>query len=484
MAQSKYASRNVDNTSELKQNLRYSDIGDLPDQTLLPIEGYQHRKCLPLELAFKSVKDLSNIDPKIETAKENSQHPSDGLTRDESAAIQMYTMEWSPHKTCVYYLLNRALRLANRELLKPWFNYLKLILSGLYKLESFKGTVWRGVKIDLSQEYPTGATFIWWGFSSCTLTLDILQSEVFLGTTGPRTLFNIHCENGKDIRYHSYLKKENEILLLPGRKFRVVGNVKIAPDAYVIELQEIVPKFPLLADPTDMSGMTGEGDDEGVLQSMGSYVQDIIRKRRTSSSIEINGQQLNDQDIELVANELKLNRNWRTMDLASNGITDSSVNYLCEGLNNNCKLSVLYVCNNRISDRGTKSIARTLQTQRTLQELSLTGNGITDRSCDTLADMLKVNEALERLLLSENEITDKGIHYILHALTNVNDTLKELDLRKNQLTDKCIDDIVEMLERNSTLTTLNLQENHISEQGQQRIKKAAKKNKNLTELQL
>ena len=80
-----------------------------------------------------------------------------GLTRDEVAAINLYTQE-----DCgVYSRLNTALRSSDRQHVKPYFRYLRLLLGGLRKLPAYRGSVWRGVKLDLA------AT--WTGFwSSCS----------------------------------------------------------------------------------------------------------------------------------------------------------------------------------------------------------------------------------------------------------------------------------------------------------------------------
>ncbi|CAF1162260.1 unnamed protein product [Didymodactylos carnosus] len=489
------------NIPKRKQNLRFSDIGNLPHQTLLPIDGYQHRKLLPLELALKSVTNLQpNVDQKVEVALHNCLYLSENLTQDESAAIQIYTMEWAPHETCVYYLLNQLLRLEDREPLKPWFNYLKLILTGLYKLASFKGTVWRGVKLDLSREYPKDKVFIWWGFSSCTESLEVLQSEHFLGKTGHRTLFSIECLDGKEIQRHSYLRKEREILLLPGRKFRVKGLVEMAPNAHVIQLIEIIPKFPLLADPFVTSEPVLMGGEKrttstSLLSKPGyftaddrdgsrSTVEEIITQHRSSAVVEIYRQQLNNRDMELLKNELRSNESWSKLDLSFTNITENGVHDLCEGLRENRTLSTLHVYGNRIADSGAISIAQTLKKHPTIKDLSLVRNDITDDSCDALGAMLKVNYTLERLVLSENDITDVGIEHILHALANVNDSLKELDLRRNCLTDRCIDDVVQMLQHNRTLTYLDVRDNKLSKGGKNRIEEAAQDNDVLTDLYL
>ncbi|CAF4258006.1 unnamed protein product, partial [Rotaria sordida] len=118
----------------------------------------------------------------------------------------------------LYLLLNQSLRSKNREELKPWFSFLKLFLTGLYKLQSKSGIVWRGVRgIDLSSKYKTGTKFTWWEVSSCTTYIEVLESDQFLGKHGQRTLFSIECINGKSIVAHSYFKNaEKEIVLIPG----------------------------------------------------------------------------------------------------------------------------------------------------------------------------------------------------------------------------------------------------------------------------
>ncbi|CAF1507726.1 unnamed protein product [Rotaria sordida] len=155
-------------------------------------------------------------------------------------------MEWAPQEECLYYVLNGTLRAENRQNLKPWFLYLKLVLTALGRLPSKHRFVYRGVKCDLRQDYSKGETIIWWGFSSCTSTMDILQNEQFLGKTGPRTIFTIECESGKDIRKHSYFQNEDEILLPAARQFEVVSCLDQGGGLYMIQLKETEPPYPLI----------------------------------------------------------------------------------------------------------------------------------------------------------------------------------------------------------------------------------------------
>ncbi|CAF4195383.1 unnamed protein product, partial [Adineta steineri] len=227
-------------------NPRFLDANEEPNQVLLPIRGYAKEPLLSLEEAVKPVYELlDDLDTMVDTAMRNSKKSANTLTINESAAIHLYTMQWEDPSVSLYTLLNRTLRSERREPLRPWFRYLKLILTALYKLPSLKSTVWRGVHGNLSDEYDDD--HIWWGFSSCTESLEIM--EQFVGKSGVRTLFSIECINGKDIRPHSFYKKEHEILLLPGTYFRVISKWSPAKDLYIIHLRETPAPRPYLEPP-------------------------------------------------------------------------------------------------------------------------------------------------------------------------------------------------------------------------------------------
>ena len=161
----------------------------------------------------------------------------------------LYSLEWSPSENSFYCILNNMLRSTSRQAqLPPWFLYLRLLITALSKLPSTPGrTVYRGVKMDLRDEYAVGSTRVWWGFSSCTTSISVLQNDQFFGKTGARTLFSIECDTGKSIIEHSYFEGEDEILLLPGRELRVVGCLTMAHQLHMVQLKEIQPPFPNIA---------------------------------------------------------------------------------------------------------------------------------------------------------------------------------------------------------------------------------------------
>ncbi|CAF1274980.1 unnamed protein product [Rotaria sordida] len=237
-------SKNVD---EPAHTHRFSDIASEPRRMLSPIQGYENKPLVSLEEVIRPLISLvPDVEQMVWIALENCKNPKDGLTTDESASIMLYTMEWQPYEKSFYVILNAALRAANREYLKPWFSYLRLIIHALQKLPSTHHVVYRGVKSDFSTEYSRGSKVIWWGFSSCTVSIETLNNERFLGKEGARTFFSIECESGKNIRSHSYYAEEDEVLLLPARYFEVIGCLNQDNGLHIIQLRETQPKFPLI----------------------------------------------------------------------------------------------------------------------------------------------------------------------------------------------------------------------------------------------
>ena len=200
---------------------RYADI-ELVDKSLPPICGYWNAKLVSLEEALKPIESIiDELNRSIKVAKKYCTYPSEhDLTRDESAAIYLYTMEGGENS--FYKILNEALRSENRPALRPWFSYLKLLDVALKKLPIVRGNVWRGVPGDISEKFTKGQVLTWWGISSCSQDLGVVQG--FLDPNGISTLFMIEAINGKDASKYSYYSKEEEVILGLGTELKVKGN--------------------------------------------------------------------------------------------------------------------------------------------------------------------------------------------------------------------------------------------------------------------
>lgn len=112
------------------------NIGDEPEQMLQPIIGYEKEPLLSLEEACEPLESILDhqLKQNIFIAKVNTEKNTDGIPHDEAAAIHLYTMEWHNHQNSLYMVLNRTLRAPDRDELRPWFKYLRLLLTGFFRL--------------------------------------------------------------------------------------------------------------------------------------------------------------------------------------------------------------------------------------------------------------------------------------------------------------------------------------------------------------
>lgn len=235
------ASREI---NEPQHSFRFLDVDEESLEVFPPVDDYENtqlvslnKAIVPLELIVPDVKHM------VQTIKANSVKPEDGLTRDESNSIQLYTLEWQPKHKSLFYILNRTLRSEDRQLLKPWLLYLRLILTALSHLPSGPLIVYRGINMNLVDMYPKGKTVTWRGFSSCMRKSNLLEKRLFLNKTGKRTLFVINCYSGKNIHRRSLYEVEDEVLLPPARRFTVMRSVDKGKGLHIIELNEIQPTF-------------------------------------------------------------------------------------------------------------------------------------------------------------------------------------------------------------------------------------------------
>ena len=305
-------------STDLTRHFRFADVANEPRRRLPPIQGFEKKPTVSLEEAVVPVKSLvPQVQQMVWTVKGNDPASLEGLTEDESASIRLYTMEWTPKERSFYYVLNEALRSVDREKLKPWFLYLKLIVSAFAHLPSIGHTsiVFRGVKLDLRAEYPKGSTFIWWGFTSCTEAIDVLERDEYCGKVGSRTLFNIECHSGRHIQRHSFYPDENEVLLLPGRQFQVVGCGDMGNGLHLVHLKEIDTPFPMIStiDPRPRQSLP-----------------------TSTSKLSFMGKKLTDADMPRVINEwLSLKECCNELDLSYNGFKHAGAAILAEALKKN-----------------------------------------------------------------------------------------------------------------------------------------------------
>jgi hypothetical protein len=180
---------------------RLTDVGDEVDlENDCPLVGLHKAEALSFHEAVQRCAGTLGLDDPDELAaflrcavRKAERLLSTGereiLSSDEIAAVNLYTQE-----TPLYRKLNALLRKRSRKKLLPAFSYLRLLLTALHKLGCTRDTVFRGVTEDLASRYPKGLKLVWWGFSSCTASLETLQDEEFLGSQGKRSLFSVKAD--------------------------------------------------------------------------------------------------------------------------------------------------------------------------------------------------------------------------------------------------------------------------------------------------
>jgi hypothetical protein len=219
-------------TMSMKKNgFVLSSVSKSKDSNYSPIHGYQDLTVTTLE---EAVKDVAPYVPGVEAytsqAKQNCYQENTDLTLDESAAIYLYTMPTLFHSN-----LNDRLRAGNRNEMEPWFAFLKLVITALGKLPSLATIVWRGVATNISSNFVDNLLQTWWTVNSCSTNPRVV--EFYLGGTG--TVFGIEVIHGKDISKYSACPDEQEVVLMPGTRVRVMGQpLEVKDKPYIISLKE------------------------------------------------------------------------------------------------------------------------------------------------------------------------------------------------------------------------------------------------------
>merc|ERR1711865_416564 len=165
----------------------------------------------------------SDIKPSNDKGKQHAAKQSGGPTKamDESlyGAIMLYT------SNAICRDLNNVLRSEDRGKIKRYFPYLRLLLEALGRLPQKPKTVWRGVGMDLFEQYKKGSEIVWWGCSSCTADINVAKNFM-KGCGGKCTLLTIESKTAADISAVTFFGNEKENLLAPGTKLKVTSSVK------------------------------------------------------------------------------------------------------------------------------------------------------------------------------------------------------------------------------------------------------------------
>ncbi|CAF1122133.1 unnamed protein product [Rotaria sordida] len=484
-----------------KQELCKQDsIHKIQYELLRSTDGYDK---IPIVTLEQAVLPLIPFLPKIQTyvriVKEKCENPADGLTSDQSASIMLYSIGWQPINECLYVVLNTTLQSMNRQNLKPWFLYLKLLFTAVIQLPSIHLSVYRISKLDLIKQYEKDEIIIWWDFSLCTTSIEHLKIDKSLDKIETKTIFTIECNTIKDIRKHTYFQSDNLLLILPGTQFQVLKCLEQNNNLHLITLQEIQSSFLLQPQILHIKSKNFlrkflscqkqskkiSTNSKTSISNSSIYrnisLEQLIFERGRSWTVDLDEQNITDEDIKFIIKHTIIKNRCKCIRLRDNNITSLGALKLAESLNNHITLESLDLRNNFISDLGVKFLSLTIINSN-IKTLNLESNGITFEGAQYLAQMLKNNQTLTELYLSKNHLGDRGVELLTNVLhdnkrydydqdnNEVYDTsnpsiLQHLYLGHNDITDVGIEYIANMLKTNRMLTWLWLSGNEIGNRG-------------------
>jgi len=200
-----------------------------------PLAGLRER-AIPLTLseAASTITDTGSIVSSntrgAELAKKKAGKPRKTMGPEKYASIVLYT------GNSIYKALNQALRVQHHAVPK-YFNYLRLFLEAMNCLPQQKTTLWRGIGVDLYDDYEEGSVVTWWSVSSCTSDKGVATN--FMSSLGGGcTFLTLECKTAVDIAPLSIYSSEKESLLAPGTMLRVLSRERKGKVAH-IHVEEI-----------------------------------------------------------------------------------------------------------------------------------------------------------------------------------------------------------------------------------------------------
>jgi hypothetical protein len=246
-------------------------------------------------------------------------------------------------------------------------------------MPSISRLAFRGVKLSLSQEHPTGQKIVWWAFSSCTNSMKVLENGSFFGKTGVRTLFEIDCYSGKNICQHSAFPNENEVLLLAATQFQIVSSLDTGDGLHIIQLKEIEPEFSLIVkEPAVNTSSCISVNQVNLIQPQvtaplstiidatydNSELERYIARFPSRSNVNLNEQQLTDQDMKIVVEQAILDKQCVKLSLQNNRMTSQGILILAMGIGESNTLEELDLSNNHLSHNDLFPLMRELSVNR------------------------------------------------------------------------------------------------------------------------
>eukprot|EP00455_Lapot_gusevi_P003253 TRINITY_DN11333_c0_g1_i6.p1 TRINITY_DN11333_c0_g1~~TRINITY_DN11333_c0_g1_i6.p1 ORF type:complete len:717 (-),score=106.78 TRINITY_DN11333_c0_g1_i6:52-2202(-) len=174
---------------------------------------------------------------------------------------------------------------------------------------------------------------------------------------------------------------------------------------------------------------------------------------------------------------LRDNRTLLILDLEGNDIGDEGIEVIADSLLYNRTLTQLNVASNRIEVAGGQALAYALSQNNVLSVLDLSQNPIKNLSAIAFAEALVSNQSLSSLDLCSCKIADDGAIALASALaSNQKLPLRKFRIRDNYISRNAGHIISEELAKNRSLTSVDFRGNQIEVSRLNKIKSYCKRN--------
>lgn len=209
---------------------------DAEEEGVTPLSGVMERPVPEtLESCARSISDAFSIQSSVargqELQKAKAGNPVKAMPVHMYASILLYT------GNSIYADLNKQLRAESKAGVRKYLDYLRLILEAMTFMPQSERTLWRGISVDLYEQYEVGKTITWWAFSSCTADVQVARNFMS-GCGGPCTLLTVKSKTAMDVSALSFYANEKESLLAPGTQLRVISRKRVGIISE-IEVEEV-----------------------------------------------------------------------------------------------------------------------------------------------------------------------------------------------------------------------------------------------------
>ena len=202
----------------------------------------------------------------------------------------------------------------------------------------------------------------------------------------------------------------------------------------------------------------------------------------TLLSIDISGQNINDQSIYYIAFGLSLQNNavLKSLNMSYNDITDLGLLAVANSLKDNALLD-LDVSNNPFTSQGIINFLKTIQINQDigLKKLNVSELSISDGDASDISDFVNSSQTLLCFIMSKLvEFSSEGARIFVDPFRN-NTTLQKLDISEINLTDDGAPALSSLI-KNDVIMEMYLSRNRITKKGAKIFAKAIKNNTSLT----